>query len=231
MDRLHIILDSAVAVFGKTLDEPAQNDFRAKCKTYVRLYVFLAQIIPFVNPYLERLYIFLNHLQNKLGRLANEDLAQGILDNIDMGSYRLQREGEFNIHLEQGEELKPIPTDMRGGKPDTELDNLSNILKSFNDKYGTQFSDEGKVHKMTQDLIKDVANDQEFVNALTHSDKQNARITFDKVLADKLINHINSNFEVFKLFQDNPDFKHDFSEFIFDAMMKNFKGTNNRVNF
>ncbi|MEO6039979.1 MAG: type I restriction endonuclease, partial [Saprospiraceae bacterium] len=69
VDELHLILEKAAAVFKSNLDEAAQEDFRAKVKSYVRLYAFLAQIVPFVNPYLERLHIFLSHLQNKLGRL------------------------------------------------------------------------------------------------------------------------------------------------------------------
>ena len=101
VDQLHVILDAAAEVFRTSLTEELQNDFRAKCKTYVRLYVFLAQIVPFVNPYLERLYLFLNHLQNKLGKQPDEDLAQGILDNIDIDSYRLQKEGEFNLKLQK----------------------------------------------------------------------------------------------------------------------------------
>jgi type I restriction enzyme R subunit len=52
-----------------------------------------------------------------LRKQRDEDLAQGILDNIDMDSYRLQKEGEFNIQLQQGDELKPIPTDMREEQP------------------------------------------------------------------------------------------------------------------
>lgn len=78
VDQLHIILDAAANVFRTTLDEKSQEDFRTKCKSYVRLYVFLAQIVPFTNPYLERLYIFLNHLQNKIQREQGEDLAQGV---------------------------------------------------------------------------------------------------------------------------------------------------------
>ncbi|MEO6037576.1 MAG: type I restriction endonuclease subunit R, partial [Saprospiraceae bacterium] len=178
------------------------------------------QIVPFVNPYLERLHIFLSHLQNKLGRLKDEDLAQGILDNIDMDSYRLQKQGESKIELEQGEELKPLPEDMAGGVREPEMEYLSGILKTFNEKYGTEFSDDDKVRKMTAELMQDVANDSEFMEAFKHSDRQNAKITFDKVLAEKLINHINTNFEVYRLFNDNPEFKQDFTEFMFGAMVK-----------
>jgi type I restriction enzyme R subunit len=222
VDQLHSILDAAAEVFRTSLNEEQQDDFRAKCKTYVRLYVFLAQIVPFVNPYLERLYLFLNHLQNKLGKQRDEDLAQGILDNIDMDSYRLQKEGEFNIQLQQGDELKPIPTDMRGGATEPEMEYLSNIVKAFNDRFGTQFTNEDKVKKMTEDLMADVAQDAEFANAFKHSDEQNAKITFEEVLKRKLIDHIETNFEVFKEFNDNKEFRDFFAGTMFKLMQKDF---------
>jgi len=211
VDQLHIILDAAAEVFRTSLTVEQQDDFRAKCKTCVRLYVFLAQIVPFVNPYLERLYLFLNHLQNKLGRQRDEDLAQGILDNIDMESYRLQKEGEFYIQLQQGDELKPIPTDMRGGAAEPEMEYLSNIVKAFNEKFGTTFTNEDKVRKMTLDLMQDVKDDKAAMDnisaSLSKNDLQNAQITFADILKEKMINHIDSNFEVFKEYNDNPEFK------------------------
>jgi type I restriction enzyme R subunit len=229
VDQLHVILDAAAEVFRTSLTEELQNDFRAKCKTYVRLYVFLAQIVPFVNPYLERLYLFLNHLQNKLGKQPDEDLAQGILDNIDIDSYRLQKEGEFNLKLQQGEELKPIPTEMRNGAAEPELDYLSNIVQAFNDRFGTQFTNDDKVKKMTEDIMADVAKDAEFANAFKHSDEQNAKITFEEVLKRKLIDHIESNFEVFKEYNDNKEFRDFFAGTMFKIMQKDFVRFNSGI--
>lgn len=222
VDQLHSILDVAAEVFRTNLTEEQQTDFRAKCKTYVRLYVFLAQIVPFVNPYLERLYLFLNHLQNKLGREREEDLAQGILDHIDMESLKYQFIGTSDIPLAQGKELKPIPTDMRSGVAEPEMEYLSNIVKAFNDRFGTTFTNEDKVKKMTEDLMQDVANDPEFVNAFKHSDSQNAKITFEDVLKRKLINHIETNFEVFKEYNDNKEFRDFFAGTMFHLMQRDF---------
>lgn len=230
VDQLHIILDAAAEVFRNTLDEKQQEDFRGKCKSYVRLYVFLAQIVPFVNPYLERLYLFLNHLQNKLGRQRDEDLAQGILDNIDMESYRLQKEGDFIIQLQQGDELKPMPTDMRAGVAEPELEYLSNIVKAFNDKFGTTFTNEDKVKKMTEELMQDVMKDKAAVDninaSLTKKDLQNAEITFADVLKEKMVNHIESNFEVFKEYSDNKEFRDFFAGTMFKLMMRDMSKFN-----
>jgi type I restriction enzyme, R subunit len=226
VDQLHIILDEAANTFRTTLSEEQQEDFRVKCKSYVRLYVFLAQIVPFVNPYLERLYIFLKHLQNKIGKQEGEDLAKGILDNIDMDSYRLQKEGEFRIQLQQGDELKALPTELRGTVSEPELEYLSNIVKAFNDKFGTAFTNEDKVRKMTADLMQDVTEDKvamENINAsLLKQDYQNAEITFTDILKEKMINHIDSNFEVFKEYNDNPEFRAFLANQMFQLMLKDF---------
>ncbi len=229
IDQLHAILDQSSAIFRNDLEEEQQADFRAKVKTYVRLYVFLSQIVEFENAYLERLYIFLNHLQNKLGGDSSVDLAQGILDNIDMDSYRLQLESTTNATLEQGEDLKPIPTEMRGGTSDPEIDKLSSILNIFNDRYGTEFEDTDKVRKMAVDIAEGVMNNDEMKNSLKYSDEQNAKITNDKVVANEILNHINSNFNFFKHYSDNSEFKEDVNNMIFGLvkqMLKNGLGNN-----
>ncbi|MDG1279615.1 MAG: type I restriction endonuclease [Algoriphagus sp.] len=218
VDQLHASLDESVAIFREDLEEEQQADFRAKVKTYVRLYIFLSQIVPFENPYLERLYIFLNHLQNKLGGDTSVDLARGVLDNIDMDSYRLQLESTTNVVLEQGEDLKPIPTDMRGGVSEPEIDRLSNILQTFNDRYGTEFEDADKVRQMAENIAADVAKNNELISSIQHSDDQNARITSDKVVGEELLKHITTNFDLYKLYSDNKEFKEDFSAMMFGVV-------------
>lgn len=222
IDQLHSMLDSSTAIFRNDLAEDQQADFRAKVKTYVRLYIFLSQIVPFESPYLERLYIFLNHLQNKLGGQTPIDLAQGILDNIDMDSYRLQLEATTNITMEQGEDLKPMPTDMRGSTNQTEIDKLSNILQSFNDRYGTKFEDMDKVRQMAENVANDVARNQELITSIKYSDEQNARITSDKIVGDELLKHITTNFDLYKLYSDNKEFKEDFSAMMFGMVKEIF---------
>jgi type I restriction enzyme R subunit len=218
VDQLHAILDNSSEIFRNDLTEEQQADFRAKVKTYVRLYIFLSQIVPFENPYLERLYIFLNHLQNKLGGDTPIDLAKGILDNIDMDSYRLQLEATTNIAMEQGDELKPIPTDMRGGSSEPEMERLSNILQTFNDRYGTHFEDADKVRQMAENIANDVAKNQELITSLKYSDEQNARITSDKIVGEELLKHITTNFDLYKLYSDNKEFKEDFSAMMFGVV-------------
>lgn len=215
VDQLHDILDQSSAIFREELEEEQQADFRAKVKTYVRLYIFLSQIVDFENAYLERLYIFLNYLQNKLGTEAEPDFSQGVLDNIDMDSYRLQLEATTNIAMEQGEDLQPIPTEMRGGVSEPEIDQLSNIIQTFNDRYGTKFEDADKVRQMLDNVVLDGAKNLELQNSLLHSDDQNARITSDKIAQELLLKHVTTNFDFYKTINDNLEAKNEFNALFF----------------
>ena len=230
IDQLHGIINISVAIFKNDLVEEQQADFRAKVKTYIRLYIFLSQIVPFENPYLERLYIFLNNLQNKLGGDTPIDLAQGILNNIDMDSYRLQLEATTHILMEQGEDLKPIPTDMRGGTNQPEIDRLSNILQTFNDRYGTQFESADRVRQMVESIANDVAKNEELLNSMKYSDDQNARITNDKIAQQELLKHVTTNFDFYKLITDNKEAKEDFNAMLFGMVKEIFnRGMNKAV--
>ncbi|MGB1207224.1 MAG: type I restriction endonuclease subunit R [Chitinophagales bacterium] len=220
VDKLHALLDEASDIFRNDLDEEEQADFRAKTKTYVRLYIFLSQIVNFENAYLERLYIFLNHLQNKLGGDTSVDLAQGILNNINMDSYRLQLETTTSVVLEQGEDLQPIPTEMRGGVSEAEIDRLSNILETFNGKYGTEFGEFDKVRRMTKEIANDVAKNEDLLNSIKYSDEQNAKITSDKIAQEELLNHVTTNFDFYKFIIDNKEAKEDFNAMMFGMVQE-----------
>ena len=41
---------------------------------------------------------------------------------------------------------------MRGSSSEPEIDRLSNILQTFNDRYGTQFEDADKVRQMAENI-------------------------------------------------------------------------------
>src|SRR5262249_51270617 len=87
-DKLDPILDECVAVYVNDLDEDEQVDFKGKAKAFARTYDFLATILPYGVKEWEKLSIFLNFLVPKLPAPKEEDLSKGILEAIDMDSYR-----------------------------------------------------------------------------------------------------------------------------------------------
>ena len=83
-----------------------------------------------------------------------EDLAKGILDAIDMDSYRAEKKAMIAIALPDADaEIEPAPTGGGGRKPEPELDKLSNIVKQFNDQFGGLFLDSKAVEQRITEVI------------------------------------------------------------------------------
>ncbi|MEX0331439.1 MAG: type I restriction endonuclease subunit R [Puniceicoccaceae bacterium] len=209
-DKLDPILDSCVATYTVDLDEDGQVDFKGKAKAFVRTYGFLSSILPFANVEWKKLSIFLNFLIPKLPAPKEEDLAKGILEAIDMDSYRVEVKSSSEITLsDEDAEVGPVPTSGGGRKPEPELDQLSNIIRAFNDQFGNiDWKDADKIRMViAEEIPAKVKADQAYQNAMKHSDKQNARIEHDKALQRVMIELLADHTELFKQFSDNPSFK------------------------
>jgi len=216
-DRLDPILDACVADYRERLDEDGQVDFKGKAKTFLRTYGFLSSILPYTNADWEKLSIFLTFLVPKLPAPVEEDLSKGILEAIDMDSYRVEKQAAVKIQLPDAEaEIKP-PIEGGGRRPEPELDRLSNILKTFNDQFGNiAWSDADRVHKLiTEDIPNRVAADTAYQNARQHSDKQNARIEHDKALGRVMTAVLKDDTELFKQFMDNESFRRWLTDTVF----------------
>ena len=136
-DQLDPILDTCVAVYRRELDEDGQVDFKGEAKAFVRTYGFLASILPYTQAEWEKLSIFLNFLIPKLPAPVEPDLSKGILESIDMDSYRVEKKAAIHVQLrDEDAEIAPVPTTGGGHRPEPEFDRLSNILQSFNDQFG-----------------------------------------------------------------------------------------------
>ncbi|MEO1390469.1 MAG: type I restriction endonuclease [Cyanobacteria bacterium J06634_6] len=209
-DRLDPILDACVAIYIQDLDEDEQIDFKGKAKAFCRTYGFLASILPYTNADWEKLSIFLTFLTPKLPAPREEDLSRGILEAIDMDSYRSEKQATIRIQLPDAEaEIDPIPVSGGGFTSDPELERLSNILQGFNDQFGNiNWTDSDRIQRLiTEDIPRKVAADPAFQNAMQNSDEQNARIEHGKVLRKVVIDAMKDDTELFKQFSDNESFR------------------------
>jgi len=200
-DRLDPILDACVATYNMELDEDGQVDFKGKAKAFVRTYGFLASILPYTNSEWEKLSIFLNFLIPKLPAPREEDLSRGILETIDMDSYRVEVKETMEIRLADADaEIEPIPAAGGGHKPEPELDRLSNIIRAFNDQFGNiPWTDADRVrHLISEEIPTKVAADKAYQNAIKNSDRQNARIEHDKALKRVMTALLADDTELFK---------------------------------
>jgi len=228
-DELDPIIDACVQNYKYQISEDEQVDFLVKAKSFNRTYAFLSKLLSFNNPYWERLFWFLKYLIPKLKPQETEDLAKGIIESINMDSYRLTRETTMNIAMEPDPtELDPAPADASGRTSEPELDELSNIIKQFNDRFGIDnWTQDDKVKDyLFKQLPQEMQADEATTTAIKNSDRQNAKITSDKKVEELMQDVIFQFTDLYKKFTDDPDFKRQYQEFVFEKMWKSAQSGN-----
>lgn len=219
-DKLDPILDACVEEYQENLDEDGQVKFKGKAKAFMRSYGFLAAILNYGHPAWEKLSIFLNFLIPKLPAPKEEDFSKGVLESVDMDSYRVEAQAALQMAMDDTDAaVDPVPPGGGGGKGEPEIDRLSSIIKTFNDLFGNiEWKDEDKIRKViTEDLPARVAQDKAYKNAQTNSDKQNAKLEHDKALNRVVLELLSDHTELFKQFSDNPNFKRWLTDMVFDV--------------
>ncbi len=218
VDRAELdpILDACVAAYVEQLDEDEQVDFKGKAKAFCRTYAFLSSVIPYKNAEWEKLSIFLDLLTPKLPAPREEDLAKGILEAIDMDSYRVEKRAALKIALaDEDAEIAPVPTDGGGRKPEPEFDRLSNILKRFNEQFGTLFGDSDRVaRRIVEDIAPKVAADAAYQNAKANT-PHTARMEHDAALGRVMQMLLRDDTQVYKQFVENEAFRREVTDMVF----------------
>mgnify|MGYP002517914059 CR=1 FL=1 len=216
-DKLDPTLDVCTAVY-KQLDTDDQIKFKSAAKAFVRTYGFLGAILPYGNADWERLSIFLNLLIPKLPSPREDDLSQGILETIDLESYRNEAREVMSIRLEDADtEVAPVPAGKIGHIVEPEMDLLSVILSNFNDMFGNiNWNDADNVRRQILEIPAMVSKDEKYQNAMRNSDAQSARLESERALQQVIFSIMADNMELFKQFQDNPSFKKWLSDLVFN---------------
>ena len=165
----------------------------------------------------EELSLITRSRNGQLMFLVNK-LSKGILEAIDMESYRNQVRETMKLTLEDEDgEVGPVPTSGGGRKPEPKLDRLSNIVKAFNDQFGSiEWKDQDRIRKViSEEIPAQVAADKAYQNAIKNSDKAAARLEHDRALQKVVIGLLSDHTELFKHFSDNPSFKKWLADTIF----------------
>ena len=219
-DTLDPILDACVATYNEQLDEDGQVDFKGNAKAFTRTYSFLASVLPYTNADWEKLCIFLNFLIPKLPAPKEDDLSKGILETIDMDSYRVEVKAAMQLTLPDDDAaIGPVPTSGGVTRAEPEMDTLSNILKAFNDQFGNiEWQDEDRIRKLiTVELPEKVNADPAYQNAKRNSDKQNARIEHDMALMRVLVGMLSDHSDLYKNYTEDSSFRKWLADTIFNV--------------
>ena len=222
-DRIDAQIDLCVNEYEEHLSEDEQIDFKSKAKMFNRAYNFLAPLLPYTNARWEKLSIFLNFLIPKLPSPKEEDLSKGILETIDLESYRASVKATMSIALpDEDAIIDPVQTEAGGKKQEPEMNTLEVIVNEFNRLWGDiNWKDEDKIQQVIcEEIPNKVLESEAYQNAMKNSSKQNAKIEHDKALAKIIREMLFDHAELAKLFSENEDFRRWLIDMSFDKTYK-----------
>lgn len=141
--------EHALKEAGEQIDQ--LDLFRKNLQSFVRLYEFLSQIVPYEDRELEQLCVYAKHLHPllRVDRLQQDDVDVG---ELQLSHYRLSKRAEHQLRLneEQGEYTLKPGSDVGSGKPhDPEKKRLSEIIEALNDIFGAEVSDDDQLQFLT----------------------------------------------------------------------------------
>lgn len=149
----------AVARFELDEDEAQKEEFRQLLRSFMRFYAFVAQVTRLNDTGLEKLYVYSSWLSRLL---PSRDVPPEISlseDMLELSAFRLNKEEEGSASLQAGETatLPPITEFGANAYTEEEEKSLSEIIQSFNDRHGTQFSREDflRFERVTRDIMDD----------------------------------------------------------------------------
>lgn len=205
--RLNGILDKAVERFDQLLEEE-KDRFKAKLISFRNLYGFLAQIIPYQDSDLEKLYTYARFLLLKLPRRTDEGYE--LEDDVTLRFYRLQKISEGGIGLEEGE-AEPLkgPTEVGTGREDKNIP-LSRLIDKLNDRFGTDFK---QADQLFFDQVAETAAGNETLKTAAQANTlDNFKHVFDRMLEGFFVERMEGNEEIFDRIMNDPAFRNLASE-------------------
>lgn len=201
--KLNSLLDPIVEKY-KLLTDPEKEQFKTQLTSFRNLYLFLAQIIPYQDSALEKLYVYGRFLLKKLPRsqdAPNIDLT----GDIELKFYRLAEISAGKIDLNGGQ-AQPLPglTAVGTRQPDQEVP-LSQLINSLNERFGTDFTlaDQLFFEQITATAIANESIKQ----AAQVNTKENFAPVLEKHLENLFIERMGGNEKIFMEVMNNQEFR------------------------
>lgn len=209
-ETIEPILEEIAKRYWEDLEEDEQVEFKSRAKAFLRAYNFLAALLDYTVAEWEKMAVFLNLLVPKLPAPVEEDLSQGILDTIDMETYRLEVKETRAIALPKEEgEVEPVPNSARARVPEPELEPLSEIIREFNERFGNiDWNDEDKVVRFVfEEIPEELKKDERVNNARQQGDHQNLKIEVERAIKEIVLKHMQDQTQLYKEVMARDEFR------------------------
>ena len=186
--NLHNFLKPARDRFNELEEEDAEQ-FRKDLGTFLRMYDFLSQIIPYGDPDLEKRYVFGKGLMPSIAANSGGSSILELDSDVQLTHYRIQKLGEQSLDLATGELVKLKPaSDAGSGKSQTDEEKrLSEIVDKMNDLFSGELTEADMVGYVTTIKGKLLENETLAEQGRSNSEQQFALGDFKDIMMDIII--------------------------------------------
>lgn len=202
--KLNSFIDSAVERFKAIEDEQQREALSNSVTVFVRLYAFVAQIMPFNDIDLEKFYTFSRFFLRKLPR-RNAGERYRLDDEVALEYYRLKKiaEGSLTLQKDGSAPLKPVSD--AGDRDDKEQhERLSVIIRLLNDRFGTDFTEADKL--FIDSIEEEMVLDTKLGVQARNNPIENFKYGFEDLFMDKLMERMEQNQDIFNKIVDDKVF-------------------------
>jgi type I restriction enzyme R subunit len=202
--RMNACIDPAVHRYTQ-LAEEEREEFRKTLVAYRNLYAFLAQVIPFQDSDLEKLYSYIRFLLTKLPK-GDRGPVYDFDGDVALKYYRLQKIIEGSIALEAGkggEVAGPVSAGSRAAQGS--LIELSQLIDSLNERFGTDFKPGDQL--FLESIREDALADPEIRQAALANTMENFGFVFLKALEGIFIDRMEQNEDITARFMNDQEFQ------------------------
>ena len=199
--KLNAVVDIAVGRF-QDLEDEDQEDFRTVLAQFLRLYSFLAHIVVFKDPELEKLHEYGRWLIRKLPRaeaVPNLDLD----DEVALAAYRLDGKPPVGIDLDSEEAIELPPQTGVGHVSDETYIRLSELIEAINERFGLDLTEADAL--FFEQVGQDMLSDDKLAAQAKAATKDNFKIAFEDAFIGAVLSRKDRNDDILALILDKPD--------------------------
>ncbi|WP_130865407.1 type I restriction endonuclease subunit R [Acidipropionibacterium timonense] len=195
------------------LEDDEAEAFRGTLDQFCRAYGFLAQVMPFIDPSLEKLYLYGKVLLTQLPAGEDEPMPQ-ISNQLQLTHLRLSITSQDDISLEPGqsEPGTALPGSGLGPQNEPVMDKLSALIKVMNDKFGADLNDADKLtfEQTRMDLMR--RDDMRVI--AENNDRAQYRLVLEDRADDIIVDRGSRNGQLFDYYFSRPEVRTAFIDYL-----------------
>lgn len=220
---LESLVRNAVARFEAEDDEGRQEEFRQLLRSYKRFYSFVAQIVRLGDTSLEKLYAYTDWLDRMLPNREQPPEVEITDEMLRLRAFRVQQKEAGSASLAAGDTVPLTAINEFAAKPYTEDEAkaLSEIVRSFNDRHGTQFTEEDFIRL---EQVKRKALDEEMAAVLRNNPPDVSRPTFVRRLLEETIKQYQRDSSLQSIIMTNAEDRDRIFNHLFSRALREVRG-------